>query len=375
MRLFLVGIVCWTLFATRAGASGPFTAAPTLTLAAEIDSMAMAAIVKRVTPAAKVEFGEVDSGKVDFVVESVIKGDKLARVGQKLTVTTFSEGNAGDLYLLLAQDEKLTKWTTPLRISPRAPDYLLKLGSLPKEGPDRLKFFYTHFEDQDELLARDAFDEFEEVSFATLQKLKPVLQHDQLVKWIQDHEIPASRKRLYYRLLSICGSDRDLPLLESVFKSTNRKDRSGLDAAIDCYLVLHGAEGLPLVEGLFIRNKKADYADTYSAILALRLHVNERHSIPREKTIASLRLMLQRLELADLVIPDLAKWEDWSVVDEVFTAFKNSTEETKWVRVPAIQYLRRCPLEKAKEHLKACERIDPHSIQKANEQITRERKP
>ena len=33
--------------------------------------------------------------------------------------------------------------------------------------------------------------------------------------------------------------------------------------------------------------------------------------------------MLDRPQLADLVIPDLARWEDWSVMDRLVELFKN----------------------------------------------------
>jgi hypothetical protein len=76
--------------------------------------------------------------------------------------------------------------------------------------------------------------------------------------------------------------------------------------------------------------------------------------------------MLQRPELADLVIPDLAKWEDWSVMDKLFELFKTANDKNSWVRVPVVNYLRSCPLPKAKELLNECEKIDPAAVRRAN---------
>ena len=42
-------------------------------------------------------------------------------------------------------------------LSPRADAYLRKLPGLPAQGADRLAFFQDHFEDEDEMLARDGF--------------------------------------------------------------------------------------------------------------------------------------------------------------------------------------------------------------------------
>ena len=135
---------------------------------------------------------------------------------------------------------------------------------------------------------------------------------------------------------------------------------------IACYLLLKGPDGVPLVEKQFILNSKAEYADTYAAIMALRFHGTDVHVIPRERVVAALRLMLERPNLADLVIPDLARWEDWSSMDKLVTLFKTADEKTSWVKVPVINYLRACPLPEAKAKIKELEKIDPEAVKRAN---------
>jgi hypothetical protein len=149
-------------------------------------------------------------------------------------------------------------------------------------------------------------------------------------------------------------------------KSTDRKAKSGLDALVACYLTLKGEAGLPLVEELFLANKKADYADTYAAIMAIRFHGTDGGVIDPKRLVVSLHHMLERPELADLVIPDLAKWQDWAAMDRLFELYKTADEKNSWVRVPVINYLRACPMPKAKELLKECEKIDPAAVKRAN---------
>ena len=192
------------------------------------------------------------------------------------------------------------------------------------------------------------------------------MNHEQIVAWIKNPEIPASRRRLYLVMLGVCGGEKDLPMLEEFMKSSDRKAKSGLDALIACYLTLKGEAGLPLVEELFLANKKADYADTYAAIMAIRFHGTEGGVIEQKRLVASLHHMLERPELADLVIPDLARWEDWDVMDKLFELYKTADEKNSWVRVPVVNYLRACPLPKAKELLKECEKIDPAAVKRAN---------
>ena len=77
---------------------------------------------------------------------------------------------------------------------------------------------------------------------------------------------------------------------------------------------------MPLVEDLFLKNKDAEYTDTYATIMALRFHGTRRERHSAERLLEGLRTMLDRPQLADLVIPDLARWEDWSVIDRLVDA-------------------------------------------------------
>jgi hypothetical protein len=100
--------------------------------------------------------------------------------------------------------------------------------------------------------------------------------------------------------------------------------------------------------------------------MAMRFHGTEGGVIPKERVVKAVRHMLSRPQLADLVIPDLARWQDWQSMDELVKLFKTADEKSSWVRVPVINYLRACPLPEAKEHLKELEKIDPQAVKRAN---------
>jgi hypothetical protein len=192
------------------------------------------------------------------------------------------------------------------------------------------------------------------------------MRHDQLVDWIKDPDVPASRRRLYLTMLGICGGPKDVELLEKMLVSDDRKAKAGLDALIACYLTLKGPAGLELVEDLYLKNSASEYADTYAAIMAIRFHGSESTIIPKERLVQSLRFMLDRPQLADLVIPDLARWEDWGCMDKMVELFKTADEKSTWVRVPVINYLRACPKPEAKKHIEELEKVDPAAVKRAN---------
>jgi len=348
----------------------PFCAAVSQTFTEEIDSMDAVVIAELVKLPAKVVAGESpanrEAPKATFKIAQIIKGDSLLKDTSTIETIYFGDGKLGKPFLIMGVDPPKLMWSTPLQLSERARQYVPQLLGLPKQGAARLEFFQNYLEDEDEMLARDAYDEFAKAPYAEVIALKPKMDHGKIVEWIRDPDVPASRRRLYLTMLGVCGTGQDLPMLESMLASTDRKDKGGLDAMIACYLTLKGAEGMPLVEELFLTNGKAEYADTYAAIMALRFHGGETDVIPRERILEGLRHMLDRPQLADLVIPDLARWEDWASMPRLVQLFKEADEKSSWVRVPVINYLRACPKPEAKTHIQELEKIDPAAVKRAN---------
>ncbi|MDP6469061.1 MAG: hypothetical protein QF918_15035 [Pirellulaceae bacterium] len=346
----------------------PFCSTVSQTFTEEIQSMDIVVIADLVAlpPIKKSDESQQEVPKAKFKVRQIVKGKALAEVGQIVETVFFGEAKKGAAFLVMGVDPPKIAWSTPLPLSERARKYVPSLLDLPTEGPARLVFFQQYLEDADEMLARDAYDEFAKAPYEEIKLLKPNMDHDKLIVWIQDADIPASRRRLYLTLLGVCGNSSDVAMLEDLLKSDDRKKKAGLDAMIGCYLTLKGPAGMPLIEELFLKNAKAEYADTYAAIMALRFHGSETDVIPRERILQGLRHMLSRPQLADLVIPDLARWEDWSVMDRLVQLFKDADDKTSWVRVPVINYLRACPNPMAKKQIALLEKIDPTAVKRAN---------
>ena len=123
-----------------------------------------------------------------------------------------------------------------------------------------------------------------------------------------------------------------------------------------------------LIEDEFLRGGvfwDPEYVHTYAAIMAIRFQGQEGDTIPRDRLIDALRIVLDRPELADLVIPDLARWKDWASMDHLVQMFKNAGEKSSWVRVPIVNFLRACPLPEAKEQLGELAKIDPDAVRRA----------
>lgn len=357
-------LVAAPLLAASISEACPFCTAQSQTLAEEIATMD-AVVVAQLVSRAKPDAADEDLGQAMFQVDSILKGGDAVKVGEQLQTIYFGDAKPGATFLVMAVDPPNLTWSTPLALTKRSVHYVSEAIKLPEKGAKRLEFFQKYLEDKESLLARDAYDEFARAAYPDVLALKPNMDQKQLVGWIKDLDIPASRRRLYLTMLGVCGTEEHLPLLEEMLRSTDRRLKAGLDAMIACYLTLKGPDGLPLIDDLFLKNTETEYSDTYAAIMALRFHGTESDIVPRERILKSLHHMLQRPALADLVIPDLARWEDWSQVDRLVELFKTADEKSSWVKVPVINYLRACPLPVAKQKLAELEKLDPETIERA----------
>jgi hypothetical protein len=377
--VFLVGVLCSGIRPARAC---PFCSAVSLTFAQEIAQGQVAVIATLVEPppAAALRPGaEGPLPKARFRVVKALKGaDLVAAAGlagpDGATFETFmlEQKPVGTLALVFGVEPPNLIWSSPVTVSDRAVDYIEKLADLPEKGPDRLAFFQDHLEDPDDTLAQDAYDEFAVAPYADVKGLKPRMDPAKLLGWIENPKVQANRRRLYATMLGVCGGPDDAQRIERLLVGTDltpdeAEARSGLDALIACYVALRGPEALDVVDRLFLerRGREVPFAETYAAVMALRFLGEESDLVPRDRVLQSLRILLAEPKLADLVIADLARWQDWSVLDRLVTLFKEADEKTIFVREPVVNYLRACPLPEAATAVQELEKIDPEAVRRA----------
>lgn len=393
----------------------PFCSVESRTLTEEIGSSDATVLAKLVSEAEQIDISSdndapagvagYDVGKATFEIVEVLRGPDDIAADREIGVVYFGEGEADKLFLISGiRFEQQLEWTTPLPLSASAVDYVRKLCDVPVSGADRLAFFQEYFESDDPLLAQDAYDEFARAPYSELLELKDRMHHDRLVKWIQSSEVNPSRRRLYLTLLGICGNEDDVPMIEDLIVSDygdkksiiealigcgfalhgplglpiwneavnldERRKKLGLDAIVGCYLALRGAEGLNLIDERFLQPEGIEFAHVYSTIMALRTMGEESQAIPRVRLLQSMRLLLDKPDFADQVVPDLARWEDWSVLDRLVEMY-TSSEKNSYVRQPVVTYLVVASEqpgsvgERATTALGELETFDPEGVKKA----------
>src|SRR5690606_27128503 len=133
-------------------------------------------------------------------------GESLVQEGQKFRINYFGKAKPDQQFLVMGVDPPDLLWSSPLPVSPTAVDYIKSISSLPaKDSLARLKYYLQYLEHPESLIARDAYDEFASAPYAEIIALKEELDREQLLKWIQEPDLPADRKRLYLVMLGICG--------------------------------------------------------------------------------------------------------------------------------------------------------------------------
>lgn len=392
----------------------PFCDVTQQTLSEELagaDAAVIAVLAEPVKPAAQEDpFEEDESGPykgAKFKIVEVIRGD--FQPGDIIETVYFGEDAADKQFLIQGMLGDQLDWGTPLPMTVRGVEYAKQLPQVPTSGPERLRFFMNYLEDSDPLLAQDGYDEFARAPYEDLINLKDSLDRQQLVEWITDSQVGPTRRRLYLTMLGVCGTPEDVAMLEELLKYNYETLRPGiaamiglmdlggsaigaplvdelvhadvrvkqqcLDALIAAYLKLKGPDGLALVEERFLKNPQAEYTQQYSAIMALRFHGEESSEIPRERLVESLRLLLDNEEIADQVIPDLTRWEDWEIMDRLVEKFKASDKDG-WIRQPVVAYLLTAAEqpgavgEKATAAVAELEELDPAGVKRARSYLS-----
>jgi hypothetical protein len=382
LALLLLGLL--TMLATPSARACPFCSSVSLTFAQEIAQSEVAVIARLVEPPPASTLGPGANGplpKGSFEVVQVLKGgDVVAAAGhvgvdaKPIETIMLDDQPVGTTFLLMAVEPPNLVWSSPIRVGDRAIEYLQKLDELPEKGADRLAFFLGYLEDEDDTLTRDAYDEFAIAPYEDVRGLEDRMDAATLLAWIENPKTPSNRRRLYATMLGICGTATDAKRIAALLEGTGLaaeqpEVRNGLDALIACYVALQGEEALDLVDRLFLdrapQEKPIPFTETYAAVMALRFLGEESDLVSRERVLASLRLLLNEPKLADLVIADLARWQDWSVIDQLVTIFKEAKADNIFVREPIVNYLRACPKPEAEAAVKELEAIDPDAVRRA----------
>lgn len=343
--------ISWGLFAgllavvmagglTAVSLACPFCSAPSLTLTEQLtqSDAAVLAAWSGGTPAKGQEGGSTEYEVLEVVQQPA--GGKLAK-GSKVSLVRYRAGKKGDLFLLLGtKGGAVLDWGSPMEVTKESFAYMK--GAPKPEVPtvERLKYFAKYLEHADQMISTDAYGEFANAAYGDITPVAKDMPRDKLRQWIVDPQTSPSRLGLYGLLLGLCGTSDDVPVLEKKILDAGEEFRLGVDGLMGGYLLLTGDKGLAMLDEKKLANKEAPFSETYAAMQALRfMWQYGDNRIPADRLRESMRLLLDRPELADLVIADLARWKDWSVQDRLMEIYGKEEYDIPSIKRAIVRFM------------------------------------
>lgn len=356
----------------------PFCSAPSLTLSEQL-AQADAVVLVEWADAVKPE-GD-SAGSTTYKVRQIVKnaGDAVKK-DEKITLARYRDGKTDDLFVLTGTKATVIDWSSPLEVNEASFNYMVNAPSPEVPTEKRLEYYLKYLEFPDPMVATDAYGEFANAPYENIVPLAKLMPRDRLRKWIASPDTTVTRLGLYGLMLGLCGTEEDAELMERKITEVSEDFRLGIDGVMGGYLLLTGEKGLDLLDAQKLQNKEVPFSETYAAMQALRfMWTYAPEKIDKDRLRQSMRGLLDRPELADLVIADLARWKDWSVQDRLMTLYGADEYNIPSIKRAIVRYLLVCTKDvpegsdakapphaaKAKKLLAELREKDPKIVQEA----------
>ena len=369
----------------------PFCEAPSLTLS---EQLAGSDVVVLATWLEAERGGDASPAYTRFEVKKAVKGP--FEEGKKLKLAGYQTGKLGETVLLTAGGGELLQWDLPTLISADGFEYLREAPAKDAPIAERLAFYLNYLEHPDDLVASDAYGEFANAPFEDIAAISDKLPREKLAAWLRDESTDPARLALYGLLIGLSGDESDADLLRGKIFTGTDPFRIGIDGLMSGFLLLTGEEGLAELEAKKLSPKYAvgddgepqtdgdgqpvllPFSERYAAMQAVRfMWTYGGDRIGKERLRESLRLLLAEPDVADMIVADLARWQDWAAMDRIVGLYGSEGYDVPAIDRAIIRYLmeaeRDAPttgdapphVEKAKAALEEIEERDPKAVKNA----------
>jgi hypothetical protein len=382
-------------------AACPFCDAPALLMAEQIqqcDHLVLGRWVSGEKPT------ETRAGTSSFEIVKVARSaaDRF-KPGQKIELPQYIAGSEKSQYALMGPDARLEDWHVPAEVTEDAWKYLSELPppvTDPSAQTARLAFAIPYLEHPDMMVSNDAYAEFAAAPYEVIVPLKDQLPREKLGQWLMDPKTSVTRIGLYGLLLGLSGNEEDAALMEKKILIPELDFRLGIEGVMAGYLLIRGEDGLKVLEDSRMtattcinaagEEIRLPFSETYAAMQALRfMWTYEPDRIPKDRLKQSMRLLLERPELSDLVIADLARWKDWEIQDRLMAMYDDEKFAIPAVKRAIVRFLYYCSQDKpapvegapsatvpdhavsAAAHLAELEKKDPKTVGDAKRYLIR----
>lgn len=339
------------------GHACPFCSAPSLTLGEQVDQADVAVVVAWVSGRP----GQDDAaGSTTYRVQRVLKGPETLS-GKSIVLPRFRAARPGDLFLLMGNRGENIQWGSPVEVTPAVIQYVTQAPPRSEPMAHRLAYYLRFLEHPEKTIADDAYAEFANAPYEDIARIRKSIPREKVRQWLESPTTPVTRTGLYGLLLGLSGTDEDAAWMERRILQPTQDYRLGIEGIMSGYLLLTGERGLDLLDRTKLaattvvdasgrpvlgedgRPLPLPFSETYAAMQALRfMWTYGDGKIKPERLKQSMRLLLDRAELADLVIADLARWKDWSVRDRLVQMYGRPPYDVPAIKRAIVRYLLVC---------------------------------
>ena len=289
------------------------------------------------------EFGK-KSGTTTCQIQQVMKISKNFPKQRKITIPRRVPGKVGDQFVLFGEEGEdgkgLEWWNSTPMLSEAASNYISQAPAIDVAQQSRITYFLSFLESSDPVISNDAFDECANVDFKVIAQLTDQLPLEKIREWVNNPKIPATRLGLYGTMLGLCGTLEDAKLMEAKILVQTDEFRLGIDGLMVGYLLILKDKGLDVLDEHKLANKKVPFSETFAAMQALRfMWTYGAGKIAPARLQQSMRILLDRPEMADWVITDLARWKDWSIQDKLMAKYGEGEYNNRPTKRAIVRYM------------------------------------
>lgn len=245
----------------------------------------------------------------------------------------------------------------------------LELGD--QDVVKRLEFSVKYLDHADVELANDAYREFAQVDYKDV--LKWIQQTDQaalrakVTHWLSDEATPAYRYGFYGMLLGLVGKPEDAPVFEKLVADPQSGLVTGMDGLMAGYI-----RAVPNAGWSYVKTQLADasipFARRYSALQAVRFIWRYQPELLQVKDIVQgLTPLIEQNDIADLVIDDFRKKQQWSLVETILKLNQLDTHNVPQIKRSILKYMLKCPHDKAKAYVAEVRKTNPALVEQAED--------
>lgn len=367
LRRIFTAILLLAVMITSVSAC-PTCTAPTITIAEQVENSDVVVLVRiaKATPPSP-EGGDI--GTTTYRIEKVLTNRTSTdfQPGTEIERLGFQALNIDQLCLMTAISLDQLEWAAPIAFADESIDYLTSIPSQETPIQDRLRFYLNYLQFQDDVVADDAYGEFANAPFEDIVAIKSEFDQKLLGQWMMDPQTKVTRVSLYGIMLGVCGDENSQKLFEQKIFEQEDKFRLGIEGIMFGYLLLTKEEGLKKLEKEKLSVDSGEkFSETFAAMQAVELMWKYGgEAVTKDRLRNSLRILLDRSELADLVIINLARWEDWSAFDDIVSLYDKEDYNIPAIKRAIVGYLLQLTRSAEKEEAK----VDPQLATKATKKL------